>query len=196
MATPIGHGLAGLAAYVALRKPDDPCSAGRRAAALALLAMCFAIAPDLDFIPGILVGRPALYHHGVSHSLGFCLLGATIGALLFRKLGRSFAAVFVLLFVAYGSHLVVDLFGPDGRPPTGIPMFWPLSDEHFHSPVTLLVKITHSPATDSPIAGWINGVVSWNNLLAITVEVLLIGPFVLLAQRLVSRIRSNRQPGL
>ena len=197
MATPIGHFLAGLATYESVRRPSDSASGSRRAWTLALLAMFAAVAADLDFIPGILVGRPALYHHGVSHSLGFCVLAATAGALLFGRIGRigrSTGAVFGLIFFAYGTHLVVDLFGPDGRPPHGIPVLWPLSDEYFHSPVSLLVRIRHSPTTDAPIAGWIEGIISWNNLLALTLEVVLIGPFVLLARKLKARARSDRQP--
>jgi membrane-bound metal-dependent hydrolase YbcI (DUF457 family) len=195
MATPIGHFLAGLAAYEGIREPTDPASGSYRALPLALLAMFAAVAADPDFIPGILVGQPALYHHGVSHSLGFCVLAAAAGAVLFGRIGGSTSAVFGLLFVAYGTHLVVDLFGPDGRPPQGIPLLWPISDEYFQSPVTLLLRITHSPTTDAPIAGWIEGILSLNNLLALTLEIVLIGPFVLLARKLKTRARSNRQPG-
>jgi len=32
---------------------------------------CFiANAADLDFIPGIFLGKPYLFHHGISHSIG------------------------------------------------------------------------------------------------------------------------------
>ena len=195
MATPIGHGLAGLAAYVTFRKQGDPGSTGRPALGLALLAMFFGIAPDLDFIPGMLVGRPALYHHGLSHSLGFCVLAAAAGTLLFSSLGRSRTSMFGLLFCCYATHLVIDLFGPDGRPPHGIPMFWPLSDDYFHSPVTLIPKVTHAPNVDAPLTGWIEGAISWNNLYALTVESLMIAPLVVLAYVISSRLRSNRQSG-
>ena len=35
-------------------------------------------APDLDFIPGLILGRPNLYHHGISHSLGAAVIFSCI----------------------------------------------------------------------------------------------------------------------
>ena len=43
-----------------------------------LLFVLFANAPDLDFVPGILLGDPGAYHHGISHSLGFALMVAVV----------------------------------------------------------------------------------------------------------------------
>jgi inner membrane protein len=149
-----------------------------------LLATFLALAPDLDFLPGLLVGRPALYHHGVSHSLGFALAAALAAALLLRFEGWSRREVFLLAFLSYLSHLLLDLVGPDGRPPYGIPVFWPLSPTFLHSPVTLLLGVRHAPTTDASVLEWAAGIFQWVNLLAIAVELVLVGLLALGARAL------------
>ena len=64
MALCLAHATAGYLAYEALR-PSGP----HRPALLAG-AVLMANAPDLDFLPGILVGAPAAYHRGVTHTAG------------------------------------------------------------------------------------------------------------------------------
>ncbi|MFQ5584838.1 MAG: hypothetical protein ACE5GL_10420, partial [Calditrichia bacterium] len=44
----------------------------------------------------------------------------------------------------YLSHLVLDYFSYDGRPPIGIPIFWPLSNEYFMFPNPIFPGILHS----------------------------------------------------
>ena len=39
-------------------------------------------APDLDFLPGLIIGKPNLYHHGISHSLGIGILFSLILAFI------------------------------------------------------------------------------------------------------------------
>ena len=85
MATPIGHALVGFAVYKTVSGPEDRRSGRGRTVALTLLAMIFAIGPDLDFVPGVFQGRPALYHQGLSHSVGFAVLAGAVGAVLFGR---------------------------------------------------------------------------------------------------------------
>src|ERR1044071_7547790 len=63
MPSPVGHSLAGLIAYQIA--PEIDGMARGRVVALYLLA---ANAPDLDFLPGLIVGDPNRFHHGISHS--------------------------------------------------------------------------------------------------------------------------------
>lgn len=174
MATPIGHSLAGYAVHTFFDRQGD---VGRRN--WIWLAVFMAIAPDLDFVPGFLAGTPALYHQGVSHSLGFAL-AVSLGAAAICAKRNYFLPVLALCFSAYLSHLVIDFFGPDGRLPYGQPLFWPVSTEHFISPVKIFWGMHHAGSSDASQLEWITGVLSPYNLAAILVEVLVIGPFIFL----------------
>ena len=153
MATPIGHSFAGYAVYSfsAAAKENDRLS-------LILLCIVMTNAPDLDFVPGILIGRPALYHQGITHSLGFALMVSLVTAILYNIRGKSFSVIFNLCFLSYLSHLVIDFFGPDQRLPYGIPLFWPISGEHFISPVSLFLGVHHVRSTSASTLEWIDGI--------------------------------------
>ena len=139
MATPVGHILAGLAIGASVNKVPGLL---RRAVAAAFLAA----APDLDFLPGILVGQPARFHHAQTHSLGFVFLVSALVALAARRNKGSWAA---LAGVAYASHLLLDILTVDDGLPYGIPLFWPLSVQTIQSPVTLLPRVPHSSALNA-----------------------------------------------
>jgi membrane-bound metal-dependent hydrolase YbcI (DUF457 family) len=178
MATPIGHSLAGYAIYRALVPAKD------RRPALLFFAAVMATAPDLDFVPGILAGAPATYHQGLSHSLAFGVIAGVTSALVLRAIAGTAARLgFLLGFLCYASHLVVDLFGPDTRPPYGIPLFWPFSDHTFLSPVQLLLGVAHAGRTSASTGEWVNAVLTLYNVAALGLEIALILPFVLLARR-------------
>jgi len=176
MATPIGHAAAGYGFFLFSSKPSESLRGF-----LPFWSVFFALAPDLDFLPGLLVGKPALYHHGLSHSIGIATLTGLFGAYLFSRLTRderSFIAVFLLFASTYCSHLFLDLISLDGRPPYGIPLLWPFSQEYFIIP--LLPGVHHAPTTDASIIEWLVGILSWHNLLVIGTEVAIVGPFLLL----------------
>jgi inner membrane protein len=155
------------------------------------LCLLMAIAPDFDFIPGILQGQPNLYHQGLSHSLGAGALVSFAGALIVSK-GALWKNSSVL-FVAYASHLALDFFAPDGRPPYGQPVFWPISDEYYFAPTgwQFLWGVHHAKATSAITSEWISGIFQPHNLGALSIEVLLTLPMVLLA-RCVSSFKSRR----
>jgi inner membrane protein len=178
MATPIGHALAGYAIYRAL------VPAKTRQPALLVFAAAIATAPDLDFVPGLLIGAPATYHQGLSHSFAFAVVAGVTGAMVFRSVAGIAARLgFVVSFFCYASHLVLDLFGPDTRPPYGIPLFWPFSDHPFLSPVQLLLGASHAGRTSASTGEWMNGILTFYNVAALGLEALLMLPFVLLAGR-------------
>jgi inner membrane protein len=178
MATPIGHALAGCAVYHLSAAAKDADRAH-----LIWLCILLSIAPDLDFLPGMLLGQPAMYHQGITHSLGFALMVSLTIAVIYALKGWPFAGLFPLAFFAYGSHLVLDFFGPDLRPPYGIPLLWPLSTEHFISPMPLLWGVHHVHSTSGSILEWVDGVLDVHNVGAIAVEIVFVAPFVWLARR-------------
>lgn len=174
MATPLGHSLAGYAIA-----SFSTGSQGRDRWQLTALCMLMAVAPDLDLLPGLLQGKLVLYHGSISHSLGAGLLASLALAGLFKLRGRSFRAQFGWFFGAYASHLILDFFGPDGRPPYGIPLFWPLSGAYFISPIPLLLGARHVSSTTASTLEFVRGVFSVYNVLAIGLEVAIIAPFIL-----------------
>ena len=183
MATPLGHSLAG---YALARR----AAGGRPPLALALLGVVMANAPDLDFVPGILAGHPALYHQGPTHSLGFGLLAslAVAGACALAD-RRAFAPILALGVLAWTSHLLLDMLGPDGRPPYGIPLFWPIADLHVRASVPIFLGVHHADSTGASTAEWLLSLLHLRNLAALALEALVLGPFVLRAARPARAVR-------
>lgn len=135
MPTPIGHSLAGLAAFLA---------AGRRAGARnsfrALGLVSLANLPDIDFLPGYIFGTPRAYHWGPTHSITAAItVGCVVGAGA-RLGGTRFAPAFLLAIVAYGSHILMDLLlGLHAHPSVGLQVLWPFSPEKFMLPWSVFV---------------------------------------------------------
>ena len=97
-------------------------------------------------------------------------MGGLCSAALYRVRGPWWK-VWSLLTAAYASHLVLDLFGPDLRPPIGIPLFWPVSDEVYLAPVTLLRGVSHASSTSTPTDEWLSSIFSVYNAVAVLLEV-------------------------
>lgn len=176
MATPLGHALAGLALgpLVAWRRPF----LGPRAD-LALFA-ALSQAPDLDFLPGLLIGRPEAFHHAQSHSLGAALAVGLLAALYGRVRGDAWRWG-VLGFVLVLGHALLDAIGQDTSYPYGVPLWWPLSDHYLLADWAPFLDIRRKPL------GW--GIV-WHNLRAMGLEVLLLGPPAALVLWFVNRARA------
>jgi len=181
MATPVGHSLAGLAV-----SRFAPSTTPRQGWGFTFLCIFMANLPDLDFFPGLLVGRPALYHQGITHSLFAAVVASAVATMIFRTEGR--ATVFAVCLAAYATHLLLDLFGPDARYPYGIPLLWPLSDRAFLAPVQILMGVHHSGATSEPTSTWLRNLLHVRNVLAIALEIAVVAP-LLLAAELVARRR-------
>ncbi len=134
MATPLGHFLVGAGIGARL----EPRGWLSRALLVGGLA---GVAADLDFLPGLLTGAPAHFHHAQSHSV---LAAIVVGGLIYL-LARPRAVVWGLIGgVGYASHLLLDLVTADDSAPYGIPLLWPLSSTTFQSPVTLFPRVPHS----------------------------------------------------
>jgi inner membrane protein len=99
-----------------------------------LVAGCIAsILPDIDvlaFAFGIPYAHP-FGHRGFTHSVFFAVLAALLGAAMFRVLRTTFSKAFLYLFLATGSHGVLDSLTSGGL---GIGFFWPWSSERYFAP--------------------------------------------------------------
>jgi inner membrane protein len=163
MATPIGHGLAGLAIYELLCHRRDPDWRGRFA------AIAVANLPDADFIPGFLLGDINGIHHGATHSLAYmAMLGAiAYGLSRFMQTDRR---LWILLFVMalVGSHVAIDWLTEDTSNPVGIPLFWPFSDAHFKSSYVLFTDVWRD--------NFMSVATIWHNTKGMFVEVAILAP--------------------
>lgn len=184
MPLPVGHALAGLALRQA--RPGFFSSQGWLDA---LFLMFLANLPDADFLPGFLLGRPNLHHHGPFHSLGAALGIALLGAVLCRWRGHRFAPAAALIFAAFASHLLLDLFALDRVAPFGIPLFWPLSGKHLIAARPLFVNITRSAASSDFFPSLFNA----HNLAAALREGLLLGAPALAAIALRRRAATKKR---
>jgi membrane-bound metal-dependent hydrolase YbcI (DUF457 family) len=136
MALCFAHTAAGYLAYEAVR----PASAHRPG--LLAAAVLLANGPDLDFVPGILLGHPGAFHRGITHTVLAVVVVAAAVALGARLAGRrGWRAAAAWAGAVYASHLVLDFFTVDAVPPYGARFLWPFSDAYYLSPHTVLPEI-------------------------------------------------------
>ncbi len=114
-----------------------------------LLLVMLANLPDIDFLPGLLAGNPNQYHHHYfSHSLPFALVvGAVLAGHVSIKKGKKFWPYFLLFAGVCFSHVILDYFSADTSEPLGVPMFWPLSNEYYYSPVLIFMSVNKSSSS-------------------------------------------------
>ncbi|MDP3980086.1 MAG: metal-dependent hydrolase [Chlamydiota bacterium] len=84
------------------------------------------ICPDLDFIPGILIGHPNRYHHGLSHSF----IGSFVISLIlygFFRLWKKNTTWkdFFFIWGLVSFHCFLDIYSVDTSYPYGCPLFYP-----------------------------------------------------------------------
>jgi len=133
--------------------------------------------PDLDFLPGLLLGDLRTFHHQASHSL----TAVVIVSLLITGLARSWK----LNGVAWGiwggglylSHIVLDLLVNDPSPPFGVQLLWPFSETYFISPLTPFASFDYFSTT----IGILASLLSVHNLNTIIRETILMAPLLGLA---------------
>ncbi len=173
MPSPVGHSLAGLCGFLLGRKGLPT----RKQAWLFVGAVALANLPDLDFIPGLLVGDPRVFHHQGAHSLAAAVLvGLTIGLLSwFWKSNPVWWGVWGGSI--YLSHVLLDLLINDPSPPFGSQLFWPFSSSYFISPFTPFSSFDYF----DPELGIVRTMLSLHNLMTILREFLLLLPVVMLS---------------
>ncbi|MGH7449516.1 MAG: metal-dependent hydrolase [Longimicrobiales bacterium] len=146
MPTPAGHSLAGLAVHlVAGTRPVS------RPALVAACLVVLANLPDIDFVPGYLIGQPREFHWGPTHSLFAAILaGLGFGLLAGRWLG-GFRTAFLLATAAYGSHIILDLLLGPAVGSRGLQVLWPLSGTTYMAPWSVFHMFPASVEQIGPI---------------------------------------------
>ena len=127
--TPVGHSLAGFAIHLAAGVQP-----GRRSWLAAAGLVALANLPDIDFLPGYLIGQPRSYHWGPTHSLAAAFLVGTCAGFMARAFARRFLPFFLLGGAAYASHLMLDMLLGPGAFSEGLQLFWPVSAERYTAP--------------------------------------------------------------
>jgi len=65
--------------------------------------------PDIDFIPGLILGDPFRYHRASAHSVGFALLVSALLYGVLKSMGRKTAVpAFFVCLAGVMSHLILD----------------------------------------------------------------------------------------
>ncbi len=168
MPLPIAHGMAGLTIYFWGREIRFFENRG-----LTLLFFAFiACLPDADFLPGWLQGNPNLYHTLWSHTVGAAVLVAALFAFGFSRKNGYFSRYFVIFFSLYYSHIILDFFNDDTRPPLGVMAFWPLSSTFYLSPFPLFDSVHKSSDSSTFVAS----VLSLPNLVGAIKELIILSP--------------------
>lgn len=143
MALCLAHTAAGYLAYEIVRPAE------RHRPGLLFTAVALATAPDLDFVPGLLLGHPGAYHRGVTHTLGAVVLAACVAAVLARYVlhRRRWRAISAWVGAVWASHLFLDFITTDAVAPHGGRFLWPLSSAYYIAPVTVLPEVVIDGST-------------------------------------------------
>ena len=167
MPSPVLHTLPA----VLIAKAAAGTSTKRNETVLIASAVVAANVPDLDFVPGILVGDPGMFHHLASHSLSAAVVFGVLSALVARLAHYPAAGRLGLVTgLAYVSHLLLDATAPLDDAGRGVPLFWPLSYRMFVSPIRLFMGIGLEPSR----GGLIASVMTAHNMVALGLEVLVV----------------------
>jgi len=182
MPLPVGHSLAGYCLHETnglafFKKPWQTL----------LFFAVLANLPDIDFLPGFLLGNPNMFHHGIVHSLGTAVLVGALGAWYFSRENGRFWAYFAIIAGVFYSHLVLDFFNDDGTPPIGVMLFWPLSAESFQSPWVLFLSVEKS----SDSSTFFRSLMTLHNAQVALRELLVMLPLAVLAR--VYRLLNERR---
>ena len=139
MASPVAHTFAGFWTFLLLtsRLKVRLVTACRQYLPQLILLILLANLADVDFLFRI--------HRGFTHSLAVAVFVALAVSCIWRIAGTFWRSA-TLYFLAYGSHLVIDLFTGAklgwNASGAGVPLFWPWKRE-FSSPLILIVGVKH-----------------------------------------------------
>ena len=168
MPSPLVHSLAGLA----IGRFSQPAATRRERLWLWGALVFSANAPDLDFIPGILIGDPGRFHHGAAHSLFAAAMLGVGAAILAQRAGWSSPRRFGLLVgLAFTVHLLLDMLSTDNGIRHGVPLLWPLYDEGLSFPFAIFLDIKR----DTLVTSFVHSLLLRENIDSMVREVVVIG---------------------
>lgn len=192
MPSPAAHSAVALAGFLCVERNWVPLPRWRKGVLFAA-GVLLAILPDIDFVPGFLLGDPVRYHRGLTHSLTICLVSGLLAYGMLRSFhpiaGKTSVLAFLLLSPV--SHPLLDYASTDASAPYGVPLFWPLSLRHFVSSVSLFPKIHRN---DTSVLDFMQTIFTSVNAQALLREAFFGGALVLAALAL--RQREERSKSL
>jgi membrane-bound metal-dependent hydrolase YbcI (DUF457 family) len=167
VALPIAHAAAGYLVHRAGRRSSGEAGGWRRA----LVFMVIGSLPDMDFLVGFVVGFPGMAHRGISHTVVAAVaFGLLAGAVARWRRHEPFGPTAVLFGSAYLSHLALDFFTVDTRPPAGLQLLWPFSSGYLVSPVTIFAEIYIDGRTR---AAFLRTVLAWPTVVVLMRELVI-----------------------
>jgi membrane-bound metal-dependent hydrolase YbcI (DUF457 family) len=157
--TPIGHGLAGIAAGWSAGgvARGDRRQLFTQVGILAMLGM----AADLDLLID--------WHSGPTHSVGAAAIAAIVAALWRWPIARTRWLIAAAAFAAWATHPLLDSLAPDTSPPIGVMAFWPLTTQYFISGLDVFMPIWRAPGNLKAVS---------HDIVAVLREVAILGPVV------------------
>ena len=132
--------------------------------------------PDIDFLPGYLIGEPNRYHHGLTHTLGAALLVALLFGIIFHFWKERFGSVTVVVFLTYYVHVLLDFFTDDLRSPFGVMLLWPFNSLYYISDVKIFKNVFRSDVSST----FFSSLFSKTNIETFVLEAFIFGVAIIL----------------
>ncbi len=163
MPSPVGHTLVGLIVFKFFAKQKFT---GNLLTLISIIVI--SNLADFDFFPGLIVGEPNRFHHGISHSFGFVLILTCLTYLVAKLRNKLNARIIaVWFFILSSTHIIMDYFAVDTSLPYGEPLLWPVLNSYLISPFSLFQDIRRS----NELVQFFPSLFSWHNFLTIAREI-------------------------
>jgi inner membrane protein len=138
---------------------------------LLLVFLFLAESPDLDLLPGLLIGNLNAFHHIYTHTLGWVFLVSLGLYLCWRPFHpKDGWRCLLFFFLASLSHLVVDYMTQDTSYPYGVMGFWPFYRDYVLSKYALFL---------GPEKSTVAAIFQWHNVKVMVLDFLVCLPVLL-----------------
>ena len=167
MPSPLFHLATGVASGLCYPKKHPERRLPLRLWGLVIFA---SIAPDLDVLVGMISGDPNSFHGRHMHSYGAAVVFGLVMGVIFG--GSQRLRITLWTMGTYAVSVTLDIFSVDGRPPYGVPLLWPISDQSIISPVSLFRSFRHGGNGATP-EQFFDEIFSVHNIFTLSVELAL-----------------------